>query len=51
MRKYHDAEQLLEEEKARLNFQQALMDFAQNTATYLLPALVVRPVGEPGKRL
>ena len=35
----HDAEQLLEEEKARLNFQQALMDFAQNTG-HLLPALV-----------
>lgn len=34
----HDAEQLLEAEKARLNFQQALMSFAQAT-DYLLPAL------------
>ena len=34
----HDAEQLLEEEKALLAFQQPLMDFAQNT-DHLLPAL------------
>ncbi len=35
----NNAEQLLEEEKARRGFQQALMDFAQNT-DHLLPALV-----------
>ncbi|MCO6480785.1 MAG: redoxin domain-containing protein, partial [Phaeodactylibacter sp.] len=35
----NNAEQLLEEEKARRGFQQALMDFAQNT-DHLLPALM-----------
>ncbi|MCB9286556.1 MAG: TlpA family protein disulfide reductase [Lewinellaceae bacterium] len=45
----HDAEQLLGEEKALLNYQQALMDFAENT-DHLLPALTairwVSPEGD-----
>ena len=35
----HDASQLLEEEEAKLSYQQAMMDFAQQSE-FLLPALV-----------